>query len=357
MFRQNMLKRKLVGLVAALLFGFQCLAEEVQLTADHPEAYVVVKGDTLWAISGRFLEQPWMWPDVWHNNPQISNPHLIYPGDTIRLVYIDGQPRLTVDRGEAGNTVKLSPDCPEGKLCPKIHEQPLEQAIPAIPLNLIDPFLVGDRIVMPEELDNAPYVLKGSQEHVITGLGDYFYARGTFDKDVPVYGIYRAGKIYRDAETEELLGMHAIEIGSARAKEAEADVAQFNVLRSTQDVRANDRLLASQERSINSIFNPSPPKEQVEGTMIGVANGVNQVGRNTVVILDRGKRDGLDVGNVLAIYQLGETVRDPVTGEAVKLLNERAGLLMVFNVFEKTSFGLVLQVDRPLKLGAVVRNP
>lgn len=357
MFTEKMFKRKLVGLVAMLLLGFQCLAEEVKLAANHPDSYVVVKGDTLWGISGRFLEKPWLWPQVWENNPQIANPHLIYPGDTVKLVYVDGQPRLMVDRGEAGNGVKLSPDCPDGKLCPKVREEPLENPIPTIPLDIISPFLVGDRIVDIGVLENAPYALMGSQSHVVTGPGDVFYARGVFEADVPVYGIFRPGKVYRDAVTEELLGVHAVEIGSARLTTTEGSVGQFSVLRTSQEVRINDRVLPNIERKIESIFHPGSPESKVEGKIIDVVSGVNQVGAMTVVVLDRGKRDGLEDGHVLAIYQVGETVRDPVTGEWVKLLNERAGLLMVFNAFEKTSFALVLQADRPLRVGEAVRNP
>ncbi len=358
MFKQNVLKRNVMCFVGAFLLSFQCFAEEVKLAADHPDTYLVKKGDTLWDISGKFLEKPWLWPDIWHNNPDIANPNLIYPGDVIKLSYVNGQPRLSVDRGDAGNTVKLSPSCPDGKLCPQVRAEALEDPIPAIPLDVIDPFLVGDRVVNAETLDQAPYTLMGSQTHVITGAGDHFYARGMFDRKVPVYGIFRKGKVYTDDVTGELLGVQAIDVGSARIKESEGDVAQFSILRSTGEVRINDRLLPSQERRIESIFHPSSPESKIEGKIIDVAGeGVNQVGRMTVVIANKGEREGLKVGNILAIYQQGDRVRDPVTGEWVKLLNERAGLLMVFNVFEKTSYGIVLQADRPLQVGAVLRNP
>lgn len=339
------------------MLSFQCFAEEAKLADGHPDLYTVKKGDTLWDISGKFLEKPWLWPEIWHNNPDIANPHLIYPGDIIKLVYIDGKPRLTVDRGDSGKTVKMSPDCAPGKLCPKVREEALESPIPAIPLDVIDPFLSGDRIVDPGVLDAAPYALMGSQQHVVTGAGDHFYARGIFDKDVPIYGIFRKDEIYTDAKTGEVLGIHALDIGTAKVKNAENDVAQFAILRSTQEIRINDRLLPNEERRIESIFYPSSPEQQVDGTIIDVLNGVNQVGYMNVVVLDRGERDGLKVGNILAIYQQGDRVKDPVTGEWITLLNERAGLLMAFNVFPKTSFALVLQADRPLQVGAVVRNP
>lgn len=357
MFKQNVLKRNVLCFVGAFLLSFQCFAEEAKLTADHPDTYLVKKGDTLWDISGKFLEKPWLWPEIWHNNPDIANPHLIYPGDVIKLVYIDGQPRLTVDRGDAGKTARMSPSCPEGKLCPNVRVEALENPIPAIPLDIIDPFLVGDRIVTNGTLDTAPYALMGSQQHVVTGAGDNFYARGVFDKDVPVYGIYRQGKVYRDEVTDELLGIQAISIGSAKVKNSEGDIAQLAILRSAKEIRINDRLIPNEERRIESIFYPSSPEKKIEGKIIDVLDGVNQVGRMSVVVVSKGTRDGLAAGNILAIYEQGDRVKDPVTGEWLNLLNERAGLLMVFNVFEKLSFGLVLQADRPLRVGAILRNP
>lgn len=357
MLKRDMLKRNVVGLIGAFLLSFTALAEDVQLAPNHPTSYTVVKGDTLWDISGRFLSKPWQWPKIWHANPQIENPHLIYPGDVIRLEYVDGKPRLTVERGEAGNTVKMSPDCPAGKLCPTVRVEPLEPPIPAIPLDKIDPFLTGTRIVSPGTLDAAPYILMGTQRHVITGAGDSFNARGEFDPKVPVYGIFRKGHTYTDDATGEVLGVQAIDIGSARVLEANKDIARMSVLRSTREVNINDRLLPSEERRIDAIFYPSAPESDIEGKILDVEGGVSQIGPMNVVLIDKGERDGIAVGNVLAIYQRGERVRDPVTGETLQLIDERAGLLMIFNVFEKTSYGLVLQADRPLAVGERVRKP
>ena len=356
MLKQNVLKLNVLCFVGALLLSFQSFAEEMALAANHPDTYLVKKGDTLWDISGKFLEKPWQWPEIWHVNPDIANPNLIYPGDVLNLVYVDGKPQLRVVRGDAGNTVKMSP-CPAGKLCPTARVEALESPIPAIPLDIINPFLVGDRVVSAKQLDAAPYVLSGSQQHVITSAGDLFYARGVFNQDMTMYGIFRQDEVYRDAVTNELLGIHAVDIGSAKIKNVEKDVAQLSVLRSTREILANDRLLPNEERRIDSIFYPSSPATAIEGQVIDVVSGVSQVGAMSVVVINKGEREELKVGNILAIYQEADKVRDPVTGEWVKLLNERAGLLMVFNVFEKASFGLVLQADRPLQIPLVVRNP
>lgn len=356
MFKPDMLKRNVAGFIGAFLLSFSAMAEEAVLAMNHPDVYVVKKGDTLWDISGKFLEKPWQWPKIWHANPEIANPDLIYPGDTLRLVYVDGKPQIIVSRGEAGGTVKMSP-CPEGKLCPTVRVEPLESPIPAIPLDVINPFLSGTRVVAPGVLESAPYVLMGTQKHVVTGAGDSVNARGEFDAKVPIYGLFRKGKTYIDDETSEILGVQAIDIGSAKVSTSERDVAILSVLRSTKEVVAGDRLLPGEERAINAIFYPSPPESDINGKIIDVEGGVSQIGQMNVVLVNKGERDGLKIGNVLAIYQKGENVRDPVTGETVSLINERAGLLMVFNVFEKTSFGLVLQADRPLAVGEVVKKP
>lgn len=357
LFKPKMLKRNLIGFISAFLLSFTAvaIAEELALAANHPDTYVVKKGDTLWAISGKFLQKPWLWPKLWHANPDIANPNLIYPGDTLNLTYVNGEPRLTVSRGP----VKMSPadDCPPGKLCPKVRVEALAPPIPAIPLDKISPFLTGSRIVAPGVLEAAPYVLKGTQKHVITGSGDTINARGEFDSKVPNYGIYRKGKTYTDDATDEVLGVEATDIGTGKIIKTEGDIAKLDILRSTREVLGEDRLLPSEERAIDAIFYPSAPEKDIQGKIIDVEDGVNQFGPMNVVLIDKGKRDGVEIGNVLAILSEGETMKDPVTGETVKLLNERAGLLMVFNVFDKTSFALVLEADRPLSLGALVKKP
>lgn len=351
MFKQNVLKQNLLGFFGAFLLSFACFAEDVQLAANHPDTYVVKKGDTLWDISGKFLVKPWLWPEIWHANPEIANPHLIYPGDTLKLVYVDGKPRLEVNRG----AVKLTPG--DGRLSPSVRVENLEEPIPAIPLDVIDPFLSGTRIVAPGVLEKAPYVLMGAQKHVVTGAGDMVNARGRFDPKVPVYGILRKGKIYSDDATGELLGIQAIDVGTVKVQRTEGELAELAIVRSTQEVIANDRLMPNEERSIQSIFYPKPPKINISGSIIDVENGVSQIGPMSVVLINRGKREGVEVGNVFAISQRGEKVKDPVTGQWVRLMDDRAGLLMVFNVFDKTSFGLVLAADRPLAVGDVVKNP
>lgn len=322
---------------------------DVQLKQGHPERYTVVKGDTLWDISGKFLSQPWKWPELWHANPQIENPHLIYPGDTLSLVYIDGQPRLVLNRGESRGTIKLSP---------QVRSTPMAQAIPTIPLEAINSFLLSNRIVdTPEDFTGQPYVVAGNAERVVSGAGDRIYARGMFSEEDPAYGIFRQGKTYTDPETKEFLGINADDIGSADLVAEEGDIATLVLNRTTQEVRLGDRLFPTEERSVNSTFVPSEPATEVDGVILDVPRGVNRIGQYDVVTISKGKVDGLSEGNVLAVYKTGETVRDRVTGESVKIPDERSGLLMVFRTYEKLSYGLVLYATRDLALMDKVKNP
>ncbi|HEX5843445.1 MAG TPA: peptidoglycan-binding protein, partial [Pseudomonas sp.] len=235
---------------------------------------------------------------------------------------------------------------------------PMAEAIPTIPLEAINSFLLSNRIVdTPEQFSGAPYIVAGNAERVVSGVGDRIYARGSFDEAAPVYGIFRQGKTYLDPDTKEFLGINADDIGSGEIVAEEGDVGTLALTRSTQEVRLGDRLFATEERSINSTFMPNEPASKINGLILDVPRGVTQVGQFDVVTLNKGVRDGLAEGNVLAIYKTGETVRDRVTGESVKIPDERAGLLMVFRAYDKLSYGLVLNATRSLELMDKVRNP
>lgn len=385
-FQPKLFKCALPLCVGACLLSLQCLAEEPQaqspalgssqtqkaaapqpadepqLQKNHPDSYTVQKGDTLWSIASRFLTKPWMWPKIWHANTEIANPNLIYAGDTIKLNYVDGKAQLTVTRGEAGRTVKLSPGAGAGgygqKLEPRVRTEPLSNPIPAIPLEAISAFLTGDRILKVGVLDSAPYMVGGSQNHITAGAGDVFYARGHIDKAMPAYRVYRKGKTYRDEKTGEVLGEQAIDIGTVKVEKIEDhNMVRLSVMRSTQEVLPGDRLLPTEEHSVESVFYPSALPKEINAEIIDVASGVNNVGPMSVVVLNKGLRDGLQVGNILAIYQKGGKAKDPVTGDWITLPNERAGLLMAFNLFEKTCYALVLTADRALSVGDVLKNP
>ncbi|WIO74276.1 LysM peptidoglycan-binding domain-containing protein [Porticoccaceae bacterium LTM1] len=337
------MKKAITGGIFALL-AFAALAADAPFN-DVPDRYTVKKGDTLWDISEHFLKTPWLWPEIWHVNPQVRNPHLIYPGDIIKLVYIDGKPRLTVERSR---DVKLSPE---------IREMPHAEAISALPRDVIDHFLTRNRVVDEGVLEAAPYVVAGAEQHILTGAGQDFYARGDIDENVPVYGVYRKGDPYVDPATGEVLGIRAKDIGTGKLKALNDDITTFGTTRSVEEIRLEDRLLPFEERKLESIFYPSAPEQDIDGLIMGVEDGLTQVGHLDVVALNKGGRDGIEDGNILAIYKKGETVRDRVAGDLVTLPPERAGLVMVFRTFEKMSYGLVMSADRPLKVMDLVRNP
>jgi hypothetical protein len=322
------------------------------LQPDHPESYTVVKGDTLWDISGRFLQKPWLWPELWRNNPQIENPHLIYPGDIVHLVWVDGEPRLDLQRGAPGYRMSPGTD----KLEPQVRATPLESAIPAIRLDAIEGFLVQNRVVMPEELQAAPYVLQGESERLVMGAGDSLYVRGVLPANESL-SLVREGPVYVDPVTGEVLGMEATFVGLGDTISQERDVATVRLTQSREQVRIGDRVLPTEERRVDATFFPSAPAGEVVGQIISVFGGVAHIGQYDVVVLNRGEREGIEVGNTLAIYKLGAVAPDPVTREAVQLPSERAGLLMVFRTFEKLSYALVLQTDQPLAIYDEVRNP
>ena len=345
-----------IGLIASIAAVASNAAEDLKqyLKADHPDVYTVVKGDTLWDISGKFLERPWLWPEIWRINPQINNPHLIYPGDQIALVYIDGQPQLVLERGQAGRTVKMTPGT--DKLEPEVRYEPLESAIPTIRLDAIQAFLVQNRIVSDEELNAAPYVVQGDSERLVLGAGDRLYVRGVLPESES-FNVVRQGPLYVDPDTQEVLGREATYIGLGQAVSQENDIATMFMSDTREEVQIGDRVLPTEERRVDSTFFPSAPDGEIRGQIISVFGGVSQVGQFDVVVINRGEREGMKVGNVLAIYKKGAMARDRVANETIRLPSERAGLLMVFRTFEKLSYGLVMVTERPLAIDDEVRNP
>ena len=352
--------KSLPVLLAACLISLATAAQPAgglgqYLKEGHPDVYTVVKGDTLWDISGMFLDRPWLWPELWRVNPQIENPHLIYPGDRLRLVYIDGEPALMLDRGDAGRTYKISPSS-DGKLEPRIRETPLESAIPAISLDAIQGFLVENRVVELEVLLGAPYVVQGDSERLVLGGGDRVYVRGDLSGSA-AYNIVRKGPVYVDPESDEVLGQEATYVGIGRMLAQEGEISTLFISESRQEVQIGDRVLPTEERRVNSTFFPTAPETDVDGLIISVFGGVTQVGQFDVVVINRGEREGIEVGHVLAIYRGGALARDRIAKDVVRLPAERAGLMMVFRTFEKLSYGLVLATERPLAIHDEIRNP
>ena len=265
---------------------------------------------------------------------------------------------LLASAGLAHGQVQLREDIPTIKLSPQVRSSPVTEAIPSIALKSINSFLLSNRIVdKAEDFETAPYIVAGDAERVLSGAGDRIFARGHFDPAQPVYGIFRQGKVYTDPQSKEFLGINADDIGGGEVVATEGEVATLVLQRTTQEVRLGDRLFSGEERLINSTFMPSAPDTEINGLIIDVPRGVTQIGALDVVTLNKGQRDGLVEGNVLEVMKTGETVRDRITGQPLKIPDERAGLLMVFRTYDKLSYGLVLNASRSLSVMDKVRNP
>jgi hypothetical protein len=351
-----MTRRLYVSLLFLLLSSFS-FAADVELNPEHPHQYTVVRGDTLWDISGKFLKYPWLWPAIWQENTQIENPHLMYPGDLLTLVYRNGQPVLELNRGP--KTYKISPE---------VRDVMLEKAVPTIPLNTIRAFLIRPQILDENVLKAAPYIVASADERLISGAGDKVYARGLdADKKEKNFSIFSQGEVYTDAETEEILGYEALYKGYLLMTEL-GDPALGELRQTTKEVLVGDRLLAVAEDDYGVNFFPRSPEQEIEGNIISVFDGVSQVGQYQIVVLDRGARNGIENGHVLSIYQKGDTVIDPILSgredetyfntnnkgkdreAAVTLPEEHAGVAMIFKNFEKVSYAIVMKASRAIHL-------
>ncbi len=341
-----MMRRFFLSFVFVLLSA-PAIASDVALNPDHPQRYVVVKGDTLWDISGTFLKYPWHWPDIWQVNPQVENPHLIYPGDILSLVYRDGRPVLELTRGPKSY-----------KLSPETREMQLEKAISTIPLDAIRPFLTRPRVVGDEVLESAPYVVAGADERLISGAGDKVYVKNIDENEGNHYSIFRSGKVYRDHQTDEVLGYEAIYTADALVNTF-ADISTVDLKQTTREVMIGDRLLPVIEDDFEMNFFPRSPENRLKGHIISVFDGVSQVGQYQIVVLDRGTRDGLETGHVLSVYQTGDTVPDQVTedrNDVVTLPDEHAGVAMIFKLFDKVSYAIVMKATRAIHVGDKVAS-
>lgn len=322
-------------------------AQNIALSANSPDVYVVKKGDTLWDISAMFLEEPWRWPQIWQVNPEIANPDLIYPGDSLRLVYIDGQPRIVMERGDR-ETVKLSP---------QVREQPLLSAIPAIPRQALAGFLAENRIVDKETFESAPYILASTSGNLLMGSGHEVYVRGNWTRSIRDYEIFRLGKAYSDGDKKPL-GQEAVYLGALNIMPGESEnVRRAQVMKSRVELKAGDRLLPRVPSALDETFFPTTPDKDMDGLVIGLLNDAEKAAQFDSLVLDLGDVNGLKAGDLLSIYRAGESVKDPITGKNVILPKQEIGLLMAYRVFDKLSYGVILSLTEPSQIGNTISTP
>lgn len=316
------------------------------LRADAPLRYVVEPGDTLWDIAGYFLADPWYWPELWYANAEIANPHLIYPGDVLELVWVDGRPRLRRSR----------PDKVQ-RLSPQVRELALAEPVTTIDYDAIRQFLDGPRLVSAEQLAGAPYVIGFLDQHLIGSAGNELYMRYADPGQGRAYALVRPGQTYRDPETDALLGYEAIPVGSV-AITAFGDISTGIITDSEREALVGDRLLPIEDaRALAGDFYPHAPAQPLRGRIIAVFDGVSNIGQYLIVTLNLGSRGGVERGHVLDIYQTGRSARDPFSGEELPLPPLEAGTLMVFDVEPRISFALVMRATRAIHVFDRVRNP
>jgi hypothetical protein len=319
-----------------------------------PLSYTVKRGDTLWDISNMFLRDPWLWPEIWHVNPTVQNPHLIYPGDVLTLAKgANGQPEVTLTRG---NVVRVQP---------LIRSTPIEGPIATIPFDAIKAFLGKPSIVSKDDLKNAPRVAGLRDRHLVAGAGHEFYVKGMENLEPGRFSVVRVGEELKDPESGKVLGYMGTYTGAARVDRI-TDLSKATLIDSSRETTAGDLLFAEDAQTVSADLLPRSPPADVNGQIIAVVDGVSLIGSYQVVAINRGSRHGLEAGHVLAIDARGEEVADGSCKQSrwsfcgnktLTLPSERAGTLLVFKTYEQLSYGLIVDAIVPVRVTDLVRTP
>jgi LysM repeat protein len=324
------------------------------LAPTAPQSYTVKPGDTLWDISSTFLRDPWYWPEIWQINPQVENPHLIYPGDVLALAYgADGSPQLTLERGGAT------------RLSPRVRSEPLEGAIRAIPYEIVANFLSKPTVLEKDQVKDTPYVVSTREQHLVAATGNVIYVRGDVEGDINSrYNVIHVGDPLVDPDDNDLIGYHGIYTGEARLLE-QGDPATLEIIGSERETLDGD-LLFPGSFDVPMDYVPHAPTQEVDGRVISIINGIYMAGQYQVVVINRGTSHGIEPGHVLAIYVTGTEVTDPRSrgvsrvgglGPNVKLPDWRGGTFMVFKTYDRISYGLIMESTVPIRALDQVRNP
>jgi hypothetical protein len=378
--------RKIISLIC-LLLPIAVYADELQLQENAPDRYIVVKGDTLWDISAKFFKDPWKWPQIWgYNKDTIKDPHWIYPGN---LVYLDhGTHTLKVDEtpsaaagtppGVVAGTETATTGAPPaetgaGAEVPSVEESPnssgaikysprarvlrgTSEAIPLISLKDIGPFLTRPLVIEDDELENAPALIGTYEHRQLLGTNDIAYAKNMPNDKGERWQIYREDHVFKDPDTGEKLGTEVFYLGDASVEKF-GDITSLRVTNSVREIAKGDHF-AQATTGFSSNYLPRAPEKTISAKVISIYGGVVQGGQNNVITLNKGRRDGLENGHVLALYQKGEELRsgNPFKRNIV-LPDVRYGLVFVFRVFEKVSYALVMQTRLPVEVLDRASNP
>lgn len=385
--------RKLIHLIFAAMLVGAAVAQDVSIRADHPEEYVVQKGDTLWDIAARFLDKPWQWPAIWHANPQVENPHLIYPGDRLSLVYEDGRARLAVN-GEK----------PVERLSPGVRSTVREPVKP-IPLGVLKPFIKNARVITPAAFDGLPYVVANYEQRMNATISDRTYVRGLAGAPGQEFSIMRLGNIYYRLDGEmrrgrepqgygahlpqdlevpsgfwrpvdtwgqkvDIIGYELYEVGRAVLAK-NGDPAILEIFAGQREIRKGDLVLAVDDYAWDAQFMPRPLEPTPEGMHVLAIEGGNYgVGQLQMLAISGGTQQGVRPGHVFSAFTEGATIRDSVkypagsmadastwNGDKVTLPAEYNAHIMIIRVFDEVSYAMVMDGARLVKEGDVLRHP
>ena len=341
------MQKIIISLICCLLPTF-AIADTVKIRDDAPDRHIVVKGDTLWDISEKFFKDPWKWPQIWGlNKDTIKDPHWIYPGDVIVLDRTTGTLHVgeLVSSGTPGTAE--APPSDIVKLSPQVRISSSEHnPIPSISAKIIGPFLSRPLIIEENGMAYAPSIVGTYEQRVILGNDDIAYAKGLTEDKGPLWQVYRPGKALIDPDSKEVLGYEASYLGDAEVEKFAA-ISTLKITKAIQEMNKGDRLTqASVELASNYV--PRAPEGKIVARVISIYSGVEQAGQNAIITLNKGHRDGLENGHVLALYRKGEVLKEK--GETINLPDVRYGLIFVFRTFEKVAYALVLQTRLPVYL-------
>jgi len=345
----------------------------VPLAPNAPSQYVVKKGDTLWDIAAVFLRDPWYWPEIWYVNPSVQNPHLIYPGDVLNLVWVDGKPRVTL--GTEG-TVRLSP---------QVRTEPLTGAIRAIPYELLMTFVGRPSLIERSEIKKVPYVVGMRDRHIVGSTTNEVYASGLGEPPVGTrYSVVNIGDELRDPDDGDLLGYighyagtgQVIQTSGAVVPGAESvfkmrrekNLTHLRITDTSREILQGDKLFPAEVDVGDDFVLSAPSNEDILGQVISIVDGVYVAGRYQVVAINRGKRHGLAPGNALGVFYRGEEVRDrfdrgntwmsyTASYDRVRLPDERSATILLFRVYDRMSYGLVVEASQSIRRGDFIAHP
>ncbi len=361
--------RLAVAALFAAVVAVPAAAADCAFKPNAPDQHTVVKGDTLWGISGTFLERPWCWPQVWGmNKEEIKNPHWIYPGQVIYLDRANG--RLSLNKpgaGDGSGNEAAGSASGDVRIAPQLRTEGLgKDAVQSISPTAIEPFLSQPLIVEADDMPGAPRVVATEEGHVYVGRDSKAYVLGDL-RDSTSFQVYRPGTPLKDPVNGQLLGYEAFYLGTMKLVKASKNGGEAHTFLATtakQEIGVGDLLMPSPPTGLRN-YVPHPPASMVDGRVVSVYGSIGEAAQNDVISISRGALDGVDVGTVLELYHLGRTVTDPAASKGmfnlknptVKLPDERVGTVFIFRVFKHISYGLIMQVTDPIRVGDVVTSP